>query len=132
MPLLLLRRSCARSVRWASHLAPRCASLRLLTEQDRKALGAIVGHEGVVDEPAELDVYNADWLGKYKGRSTLALKPRDVTQVSRVLAYCNQHRIGVVPQGGNTGLVGENSFHSSRMHMHSNSVWHRGFGAGAR
>jgi FAD/FMN-containing dehydrogenase len=32
--------------------------------------------------------------------------PRDTTQVSRILRYCNEHRIAVQPQGGMTGLSG--------------------------
>jgi hypothetical protein len=47
-----------------------------------------------------------DWMGKYVGHSTLALKPSTTDQVSQVLAYCSLRRLAVVPQGGNTGLVG--------------------------
>ena len=34
------------------------------------------------------------------------LKPRNVQEVSEIVKWCNQRRIGIVPQGGNTGLVG--------------------------
>jgi len=51
-------------------------------------------------------VFNIDWMRKYHGRSRLALKPRTTEQVSAVLQYCNDRRLAVVPQGGNTGLVG--------------------------
>ena len=34
------------------------------------------------------------------------LKPKSTTQISKILKYCNEEKIGVVPQGGNTGLVG--------------------------
>lgn len=47
-----------------------------------------------------------DWMGKYVGKSKLALKPSTTEQVSQVLAYCSLRRLAVVPQGGNTGLVG--------------------------
>jgi len=47
-----------------------------------------------------------DWLGKYHGDSKIALRPRNVEQVSKILSYCNEKRLAVVPQGGNTGLVG--------------------------
>src|SRR5262245_19470575 len=36
----------------------------------------------------------------------LVVAPRDVEAVSRLLAWCNDHRVAVVPQGGRTGLVG--------------------------
>lgn len=47
-----------------------------------------------------------DWMGKYVGASKLALKPKCTQQVSEILKYCNTRRLAVVPQGGNTGLVG--------------------------
>ncbi|KAG2023309.1 D-lactate dehydrogenase cytochrome oxidoreductase [Coprinopsis cinerea AmutBmut pab1-1] len=54
----------------------------------------------------DLDIYNCDWIGRYKGHSTTVLKPKTTEQVSQILKWCNERRIGVVPQGGNTGLVG--------------------------
>ncbi len=54
----------------------------------------------------ELDSYNTDWIGRYRGRSTTVLKPKSTQEVSDILKWCNKRRIGIVPQGGNTGLVG--------------------------
>jgi hypothetical protein len=54
----------------------------------------------------DLNVYNNDWMGKYSGSSQCVLKPKTVEEVSRILKWCNEHNIAVVPQGGNTGLVG--------------------------
>ncbi|KAI8923453.1 hypothetical protein BC831DRAFT_35156 [Entophlyctis helioformis] len=45
-------------------------------------------------------------MRKFRGQSRLVLRPKTTEQVSQVLRYCNEHRIAVVPQGGNTGLVG--------------------------
>lgn len=45
-------------------------------------------------------------MGKFVGKSTLALKPSTTDEVSQILAYCSLRRLAVVPQGGNTGLVG--------------------------
>lgn len=50
--------------------------------------------------------YNTDWLGKYRGKSGLVLRPKNTVQVSKILRYCNENMIAVVPQSGNTGLVG--------------------------
>jgi FAD/FMN-containing dehydrogenase len=47
-----------------------------------------------------------DHRAQYRGHALAVLAPPDVSAVSRVLAFCNQHRIGVVPQGGNTGYCG--------------------------
>jgi (R)-2-hydroxyglutarate---pyruvate transhydrogenase len=54
----------------------------------------------------DLDEFNIDWMRKYRGQTTLALKPQSTQQVSQILKYCNEHLLAVVPQGGNTGLVG--------------------------
>jgi D-2-hydroxyglutarate dehydrogenase len=49
---------------------------------------------------------NEDWMKKYRGRSTVLLLPSTTAEVSAVLKHCNERRLAVVPQGGNTGLVG--------------------------
>jgi FAD/FMN-containing dehydrogenase len=54
----------------------------------------------------ELAPFNNDWMGRFHGRSTTVLKPKSTSEVSKILQWCNQRGIGVVPQGGNTGLVG--------------------------
>ena len=55
---------------------------------------------------SEIEQYNADWMGKYRGGSTTVLRPQTTEQVSKIMRRCHERRIGVVPQGGNTGLVG--------------------------
>jgi FAD/FMN-containing dehydrogenase len=50
--------------------------------------------------------YNLDWIRKYRGRGELVLLPGSTQEVAQALAYCREHRLAVVPQGGNTGLVG--------------------------
>ena len=55
---------------------------------------------------SEIEPYNADWMGKYRGGSTTVLRPQTTEQVSKIMRRCHERRIGVVPQGGNTGLVG--------------------------
>lgn len=64
----------------------------------------IESDSGVLQE--DLDFYNEDWMLKYQGQSKLVLKPKTVEQVSQILKYCNDKKLAVVPQGGNTGLVG--------------------------
>ncbi|KAF8425549.1 hypothetical protein EV426DRAFT_595605 [Tirmania nivea] len=56
--------------------------------------------------PDDLEPFNADWMRKYRGHTTLVLKPRTTPEVSQILSYCNSRSLAVVPQGGNTGLVG--------------------------
>jgi FAD/FMN-containing dehydrogenase len=47
-----------------------------------------------------------DWTRKYIGQSNLVCLPESTHQVAKILSYCNENSISVVPQGGNTGLVG--------------------------
>ncbi|KAE8267425.1 hypothetical protein A4X09_0g4925 [Tilletia walkeri] len=54
----------------------------------------------------ELDAYNNDWMDKYHGSSACIIRPKTTDEVSKVMRYCFENRIAVVPQGGNTGLVG--------------------------
>ena len=65
-----------------------------------------------LDESAsneELDGFNVDWMGKYKGQSRVVVKPKNTQEVADVMKYCYEQGIAIVPQGGNTGLVGMSS-----------------------
>ena len=57
-------------------------------------------------DAGSLATANEDWMKKYRGRSKVLLLPSTTGEVSRVLARCNARGLAVVPQGGNTGLVG--------------------------
>jgi FAD/FMN-containing dehydrogenase len=57
-------------------------------------------------EADELDPFNSDWMRKYRGHTQVVLRPESAEQVSKILKYCNDNLLAVVPQGGNTGLVG--------------------------
>ena len=69
-------------------------------------LKALVGDAGWIDDPAALAPYLEEQRGLYRGQAAVVVCPADTAEVSCVLAYCNNHGIGVVPQGGNTGLCG--------------------------
>jgi len=81
-----------------------------VSEADVEKFRAILGKEdakgGLITDESDLEKYNRDWMGRFKGRSRLALLPKTTQQVSEILQYCNTRKIAVVPQGGNTGLVG--------------------------
>ncbi|KAI0480315.1 D-lactate dehydrogenase 2 mitochondrial precursor [Xylariaceae sp. FL0804] len=64
--------------------------------------------DGVTAEVSlnDMEPYNGDWMNKYRGHCKLVLKPGSTEEVSRILKYCNDNMLAVVPQGGNTGLVG--------------------------
>ncbi|EDN02485.1 D-lactate dehydrogenase 2, mitochondrial precursor [Histoplasma mississippiense (nom. inval.)] len=58
------------------------------------------------DATDDIEPFNCDWMRKYRGHAKLVLKPQNTKQMSDVLKYCNENKLAVVPQGGNTGLVG--------------------------
>lgn len=60
----------------------------------------------VVTDSDDLETANTDWMRICRGQSKLILKPKTTDEVSTLLKYCNEHNLAVVPQGGNTGLVG--------------------------
>ncbi|KAJ2001456.1 D-lactate ferricytochrome c oxidoreductase [Coemansia thaxteri] len=62
---------------------------------------------GAVHEAKQLEAsYNVDVFGKYHGDAQDVLFPKSTQQVSEILAHCNQRGIGVVVQGGNSGVAG--------------------------
>ncbi len=69
-------------------------------------LKSIVGPKGFSTDPAEIAPHLEEWRSKYTGVSPLLLKPASTQEVSAILALCHQTGTAVVPQGGNTGLVG--------------------------
>ena len=58
------------------------------------------------DATDDLEPFNRDWMKKYRGHTKVVLKPKSTEEVSKVLKYCNDNMLAVVPQGGNSGLVG--------------------------
>lgn len=58
------------------------------------------------DTSTDLEPFNSDWMRKYKGQTKLVIKPKSTEEMSKALKYCNENMLAVVPQGGNSGLVG--------------------------
>jgi FAD/FMN-containing dehydrogenase len=69
-------------------------------------LKSAVGGKGFTEDAAEIAPHLEEWRGKYHGQASLLLKPATTAEVSAILSICNQTRTPIVPQGGNTGLVG--------------------------
>jgi FAD/FMN-containing dehydrogenase len=69
-------------------------------------LRAIVGPSGHIDDPADMEAYVAEWRGRYRGATPLVLRPASTQELSDLMRTCAEAGVPVVPQGGNTGLVG--------------------------
>ncbi len=70
------------------------------------ALRAIVPGEGVITDETEMRVYETDALTAYRQLPLIVVLPETVEQVSRVLKYCHDNDVKVVPRGAGTSLSG--------------------------
>ena len=83
-----------------------------LTDRDLDAIRQCVCDDATssaaafITDAHELQALNTDWMHRYIGTSPLCVRPQRTEQVAALLAYCQQRRLAVTPQGGNTGLVG--------------------------
>ena len=67
---------------------------------------AIVGAPNALTAPADTLPYTQEWRGLWHGTTPLVLKPRTAAEVAAILAFAYTNSIPVIPQSGNTGLVG--------------------------
>ena len=74
---------------------------------------AAVGSAGLVTHPDDLAPFLAEWRGLFHGCAPVLVSPANTIEVAEVLRICQRDGIGVVPQGGNTGLAGGASPHST-------------------
>src|SRR5260221_14697405 len=72
----------------------------------RAALRAVAEPGSLLEADADTAPYLVDHRRQYQGRALAIALPRSVAEVSRLLAWCDARRVGVVPQGGNTGYCG--------------------------
>jgi len=66
----------------------------------------IVGPQGFLADSNDIAPYVNDHRNLYRGTTPLVLRPKNTAEVAKILNYCNDAGIGVVPSGGNTGYCG--------------------------
>ncbi|MDX8521380.1 FAD-binding oxidoreductase [Mesorhizobium dulcispinae] len=69
------------------------------------ALEGAVGRNGLTADTAGMAKYLGDWAGDYRGGALAVLRPGSVADVQALMRLCCELGLGVIPQGGNTGLV---------------------------
>lgn len=69
-------------------------------------LTEIVGESNAIAEASAQEPFLREWRDLYHGKTPLVLLPKNTGDVSRILELANAYRVAIVPQGGNTGLVG--------------------------
>src|SRR5919108_1679159 len=69
-------------------------------------LADIVGAANVLTAPEDTRPYFTDWRRQYSAPAECVVRPASTAQVARIVGLCARESVAVVPQGGNTGLVG--------------------------
>ena len=69
-------------------------------------LKAALGPTGWSQDPFELAPYLTEWRNRWTGETPILLKPASTQDVQKAVAICAKHGTAIIPQGGNSGLVG--------------------------
>ncbi len=77
-----------------------------MTDMLLETLRAIVGPRGMLTEPADIAAYGEDWRRLYRGRARAVARPGSTAELAAVVRACAAAGVAVVPQGGNTSMVG--------------------------
>src|SRR5207247_1964563 len=75
----------------------------------------IVGDKYAVTDAADVAPYVTEERDLFHGHSPLVLRPGSTAEVSAICKLASEHRIALVPQGGNTGLVGGQTPHNGEV-----------------
>ncbi len=70
------------------------------------AARTLLGPRGFTCDPAEMAPWLSDWRGRYHGAAIALASPADTDEVSKLVRLCAEHRVAIVPQGGNSGMSG--------------------------
>jgi FAD/FMN-containing dehydrogenase len=70
------------------------------------AVQARLGNKAVVTDAASIAPWLTDWRGRFRGASPAMLEPRSTDEVAQMVRLAAEHRVPLVPQGGNTSMVG--------------------------
>ncbi len=69
-------------------------------------LRAIVGDRGLLEQDLDIRPFVTDWRGQLAGNAAVVVRPNSTEEVAAVVKLCYDNDIAIVPQGGNTGLMG--------------------------
>src|SRR5206468_7050858 len=74
-------------------------------EQLISAAQAAFGPKVVVTDPKEIEPWVSDWRGRVHGAAAAILAPSTTEEVVAIVKLAAEHRVPLVPQGGNTGMA---------------------------
>ncbi|KAL7776132.1 hypothetical protein CFE70_006545 [Pyrenophora teres f. teres 0-1] len=105
----------SQSIKFTSESYPhlqRDSKFTKVNEEHVRYFQGLLGSDSAVidgvskDASEDIEPFNSDWMRKFRGHTKVVVKPSSTEEVSKILKYCNDNMLAVVPQGGNTGLVG--------------------------
>ncbi|WP_370030105.1 FAD-binding oxidoreductase [Qipengyuania mesophila] len=68
--------------------------------------GELLGTRGLTLDAQIMEPWLTDWRGRYTGRALALASPATTQEVAALVRLCAQHRVPIVPQGGNSGMSG--------------------------
>ena len=71
-----------------------------------EALADLLGHKGYSADAGIMAPWLTDWRGKFHGRAAAMLSPTTTEEVAAIIRLCAEADVALVPQGGNSGMVG--------------------------
>ncbi|MCW2365978.1 FAD/FMN-containing dehydrogenase [Sphingobium sp. B7D2B] len=78
----------------------------MISETVLDAFRAIAGPRGLIEDRDLIVPWLGDWRGKYHGDAVAILTPRSTQEVAAIVRCAHDHGVPLVPQGGNTSMVG--------------------------
>src|SRR5688572_30773433 len=76
------------------------------TDAFLSAAQTILGERGLTRDPDLVEPWLTDWRGRFTGRALALASPASTAEVTALVELCAEHRVGIVPQGGNSGMSG--------------------------
>ena len=76
---------------------------------------AVVGEKNAITNAADQEPYLTEQRGLYRGHTQLVLRPGSTEEVAAILKLADETKTAIVPQGGNTGLVGGQTPHNGEV-----------------
>ncbi|HEY0111871.1 MAG TPA: FAD-binding oxidoreductase [Allosphingosinicella sp.] len=71
-----------------------------------ESLASLLGQRGFSRDSEAMEPWLCDWRGRYRGRAAALLSPGSAAEVQAIVGRCAEAKVALVPQGGNTSMVG--------------------------
>jgi len=75
-------------------------------QEGLEKISDLLGHKGFTNTISDMEPWLTDWRGRYTGKALAMVSPKTTIELSQIVTICVEHNISIVPQGGNSGMVG--------------------------